>query len=345
MSNYKSYYHQTSSLRNKRAGKQGSNLFVWIGFIIFCFFIIKACGGGKTNNEDLTLTIPEGASISYVSDELEELGVINSSFLFSRQVEKSEKPILAGTFTIPANTNTTDLINIITNTPESIKFTIIEGQTITEIDNKLTEAGLISAGEFIECTQNCNLSESFPYKEFFNQNPRNLEGFLFPDTYFLYQNNFNTEEFLNDLLSHFTEKYQSIAELNQTKYNPYQIITMASILEKEVRTKKDLSIVSGILWKRLENNWLIGADATLLYQKNNREITYQDLQDDNPYNTRKNLGLPPTPINNPGLEMIKAAMQPQDSEYWFYLTTLDTGEVIYARTNEEHNLNKEKYLR
>jgi UPF0755 protein len=119
---------------------------------------------------------------------------------------------------------------------------------------------------------------------------------------------------------------------------------MASMVEKEVRTAKDLPIVAGILWKRLDSNWFIGADASLLYLKDDRSIDFKDLQQDSPYNLRNHQGLPPGPIDNPGLKSIMAAMYPEESPYYYYLTKPGTGEVVYAITNDEHNANKAKYL-
>jgi UPF0755 protein len=119
---------------------------------------------------------------------------------------------------------------------------------------------------------------------------------------------------------------------------------MASIIENEVFGKDNREIVSGILWKRLDSGWKLDADSTLLYITKDRKITAEDLQLDSPYNTRKNGGLPPGPICNPSVESIVAAMFPKESNYWFYLTTSDTGEVIYAETNDQQNANKAKYL-
>jgi len=119
---------------------------------------------------------------------------------------------------------------------------------------------------------------------------------------------------------------------------------MASIIENEVFGAENRKIVSGILWKRFENSWPLGADITLLYTKEDRKITAEDLASDSPYNTRKLQGLPPGPISNPSLESIEAAMFPKESSYWFYLTDPDNGEVIYAKSNEEHNQNRAKYL-
>jgi UPF0755 protein len=119
---------------------------------------------------------------------------------------------------------------------------------------------------------------------------------------------------------------------------------MASIVEKEVNTATDRPIVAGILWKRLDSHWQLGADATLLYLKNDNTINYQDLQENSPYNTRKNQGLPPGPICNPGLKSIEAALNPQSSAYFYYLTDPASGSVVYAATNDEQNANKAKYL-
>ncbi|MBD3360384.1 endolytic transglycosylase MltG, partial [Candidatus Peregrinibacteria bacterium] len=172
---------------------------------------------------------------------------------------------------------------------------------------------------------------------------------LYPDTYFLNFADFSPHDILYLTLDNFEKKWMEIDKnLEESKLNDYsihEIITMASIIENEVFGEKNRKIVSGILWKRLENDWPLGADAALLYITDDREITSQDLNIDSPYNTRKYKGLPPGPISNPGTESIKAALYPKESNYWFYLTTPDTGEVIYSTTNEEHNQNRQKYLK
>ena len=170
-----------------------------------------------------------------------------------------------------------------------------------------------------------------------------LEGYIYPDTYFLDPADFKPEDLIYLTLDNFEKKITELPK-SQSKYSFHQIITMASIIENEVRNFSDRKMVSGILWKRLENAWPLGADATLLYITNDRKITSEDLEIDSPYNTRKYAGLPPGPVSNPSIESITAAIFPEQSNYWFYLTTLDTGEVIYAETNEEHNANRKKYL-
>ena len=125
----------------------------------------------------------------------------------------------------------------------------------------------------------------------------------------------------------------------------FEIVTMASLIEKEVREKEDKEIVSGILWKRLKNNIPLQVDATISYitGKQTTKISREETQIDSPYNTYKYLGLPIGPICNPGIDSIKAAIYPKNSQHWYYLSTSE-GKTIFSETLEEHNLAKAKYL-
>jgi UPF0755 protein len=167
-----------------------------------------------------------------------------------------------------------------------------------------------------------------------------LEGYLYPDTYFLTPTGFDPKDVIYLTLDNFENK---IKELNIDKTKIHEIVTLASIVENEVYGAENRKIVAGILKKRMANGWTLDADITLLYLKDDRKITSADLESDSPYNTRKNKGLPPSPIGNPSIESISAVLNSKDSPYWFYLTASD-GEVIYAKTNEEQNVNRAKYL-
>jgi len=309
---------------------------------VVVFIVIKLLTGESVPTT-VTFNIPLGTSGKEIAKKLDDNDIIGSQILF-RLKAKDYPAIQAGTFSIPSNASPAQILQIITQPAENFRLTIPEGYTIAQIDQKLTELNLINSGEFLECTKTCPLPADFSYSQYLSNN-RNIEGFLFPDTYFLNPKDFNSAQFLNQLIKNFTTQINQLNITNQTNHNFYEVLTMASILEKEIKTKADLPTVSGLLWKRLDNDWAIGADATLLYTQNDRTLTYQDLQDNSPYNTRKFKGLPPTPINNPGLSTIKAAMQPIDSEYWFYLTPPNSTQVIYGRTNAEHEANKTQYLR
>ena len=245
------------------------------------------------------------------------------------------------------------------NNSEAV-ITIQEGLRVIDIDQKLAELELAPEGAFKEAVKNFN-TEDYEYYPFLDQahltspitNPNEntilleypLEGYLYPDTYFLEPSNFTVTSLIYKCLNNFKNKIETETPniLIQSQHTLHEITTMASILEKEVRGFEDQQIVAGILWKRLNSGWRLDADATLLYTKEDNKITKADLESNNPYNTRKLLGLPPGPIGNPSIQSIKAASNPTKTNYWFYLTDKD-GNVIYATSNEQHNVNKARYL-
>ena len=147
------------------------------------------------------------------------------------------------------------------------------------------------------------------------------------------------------MIRNFESRISSIYDKENSSRSLEDIIIMASIVEKETNNKDNRAIVAGILWKRLDIGMLIGADATTRYgiQKFTEALTYDDLDSDSPYNTRKIRGLPPGPICNPGLKSIKASINPEESDYLYYLHD-PNGDIHYAQDNDEHNANKRKYL-
>lgn len=309
--------------------------FVGIGItLVFLLFYFWPVQGGLE-----TVTVKNGASLSQVAEELEGKDIINSKMLFSLYVRMfgGEGKIRAGVYEIQKGESYGEILEVLTSgKSKQVKFTIPEGYTIRQIDTLLAEKGFIQKVEFEKCAkETCK--------------GKNLEGFLFPDTYFLDHGSFSVESFMALLLNTFDKKVSQELkdDILKSGRTIQEIITMASILEKEVRHEEDLPIVSGILWKRFDAKWGLDVDATLLYDRENsddREISNEDIQSDSPYNTRKWRGLPPTPIGNPGLKTILASLHPEKSEYWFYLSKED-GSMAYARTNEEHNQNKVLYLK
>jgi len=207
----------------------------------------------------------------------------------------------------------------------------------------------IQRSELVEAMQ---VSSSLAYElfgyRFLKELPSRatIDGFLFPDTYF-FDKEYALSDIVDKMLGNFDEK---ITDAMRVKYkargkNLYEVVIMASLLEEEVQTLEDMKIVSGILWKRMEIGMPLQIDATLAYltDKKTGEITNEDKLIDSPYNTYLYRGLTPTPISNPGLNAIQAAIEPTESEYLFYLST-PQGETIFSKTNEEHNENRAKYL-
>lgn len=173
-----------------------------------------------------------------------------------------------------------------------------------------------------------------------------FEGYLFPETY-LIPEDFSPEELVDLLKETFMEKisdYQTEIEKSDLTLN--EIITLASIIEREANSVESQKMVSGILQNRLAINMPLQADASIEYilEKPLKELTPEDLKIDSPYNTYLNKGLPPTPIGNPGISAITAVFEPTVSDYLFYITGND-GEFYYAKTFDEHRVNIARYLR
>ncbi|PIR54932.1 endolytic transglycosylase MltG [Candidatus Peregrinibacteria bacterium CG10_big_fil_rev_8_21_14_0_10_36_19] len=305
----------------------------------------------ENNTEEIAITIKKGESIKEIASDLKEKKLIRNAFTFRYFIKHNnlDKNIFAGRFHLQQSMNVPKIIEKLSNKADAeYIITIQEGLTIKDIDAKLVELELIKSGDFISAVENFNGWEYYNFldKEDLSKLKLPLEGYLYPDTYYLDPGTFKPHHLIYLALDNFEKKYSEINKNSPIlkKYGLENVITMASIIENEVFGEVDRKMVSDILWRRLENGWTIGADATLLYITDDRTITKSDLAIDSPYNTRKNTGLPPGPISNPSTSSINAALNPTPNNYWFYLTTLDTGKVIYAKTNEEQNINRAKYL-
>ena len=219
--------------------------------------------------------------------------------------------------------------------PVFVKITIPEGYTVKDISEKFDSF------------------ENFD-KENFLEIAGAKEGYLFPDTYF-FTGSENETQVVVRLENNFRKKVFPIftqsdknreSPISQSEIGTTSTIIMASILEREARTTQDWKIISGILWKRVGIGMPLQVDATLNYLngKTSSELTLDDLQTDSLYNTYTRRGLPPTPICNPGLGAIEAAGNPVESPYFYYLSDKE-GTTHFAKTFDEHKLNKARYLR
>lgn len=239
--------------------------------------------------------------------------------------------------------------------------TLIEGWNSQQIADKLATSQLgFSADDFLQLAgypkknyQSLTINKwpqdfSDNY-DFLRDKPKyvGLEGYLFADTY-RFRPSSSPEEVVIKLLDNFgrqlnTKMRQDIENQGKTIY---QVVTMASLLEKEVRSEKDMKIVSDIFWRRIKNGQRLESCATLAYilSENKPQYSYEETRIDSPYNTYINDGLPPGPIDSPSLKALKAAIYPTSNNYNFFLTRPDNGETVFSRDFEEHKANKAKYL-
>ena len=315
-----------------------------IGSILFRFI----WGSGiieKTGDVE----IPQGKKAAEVWRSLVDDGYADRTIpwkYYGRRGNAAAK-IQAGTYHVEKGEKISGVVNRFAHGDVQTKefsVTFPEGFTLSQVAARYADRTGKTVKEFLDEAKSGKYAEQFPFLKDLSAT-RSLEGYLFPDTYRITPDD-TPRDVIQRMLGNFDKKItQEIRD--ETKKNNRtldEIVNMASILEKEVQSEKDMAIVSGILWKRIDNKDGLYVDATLEYiVEKNGDLTAKDLALDSPYNTRKYRGLPPTPINNPGLTAILAAIRPETSDYYYYLTAKE-GTTIFSKTNDEHNRNKTKYL-
>ncbi len=276
------------------------------------------------------INIREGAGLLEVGETLKEKNIIRSQFWFRTAAISlgGERGLKAGDYFLERRENAFKIAWRIIHGKrniETVKMTIPEGFTKKDISELF--------------------NQKFPKfdKSAFIRDAK--EGYLFPDTYFV-EVSATASSTITLLSNNFDLKIAPYKDEIASSTHPLdQLITMASIIESEAQTKIDRDIISGILWKRIKLNMPLQVDATLKYVtgKGTSELTNDDLKLESFFNTYIHLGLPPTPISNPGIEAIISSLRPKESDYLYFLTDKD-GVMHYAKTFEEHKKNKEKYL-
>lgn len=323
-------------------------------FIILIFSFIVFCISSFTNNSSLFkedfFVIKEGETLKTVSQNLKDENFIKNSRIFYLFFFLSNDPrnIKAGTYKLSSSMSIFEIINdIVKGNVVKEKITILEGWTINDIANYLEQKDIFAKEEFFDIAGESGLNH--PSKDFSNEfeflksKPSNLslEGFLFPDTYYVNRND-TAEIIIKKMLSNFKLK---VWDNVKNKDNFYNNLILASLVEKEVRGIKDKQMISSILLKRLRNSLALQVDATVIYANGAEGIDSTfDTSIDSPFNTYKYPGLPIGPISNPGIESIEAVLNPIENNYWYYLSAKD-GTTIYSKNFEEHKYNKYLYLR
>lgn len=307
----------------------------------------------SASSQRITVTVEQGMSVEQIADLLQERGLIRSvrAFRLYLRFTGEDRGIKAGRFILQPSQSVQEIVDILrSGRGEEIVLTIPEGYTVTDIDKLLVDSGLAEAGAFVRCAQECDLSDVWFLPESVGLAERGgiVEGYLYPDTYFVEAQQFDIEQFMRRLLHTFEQKVIEAfpEQLARSDRSLHEAITMASLIEKEASNDTERPIIAGILWKRYSEGLGLGVDATVRYilNKPTTAITVADLNTNSPYNTRKFRGLPPGPIASPGQQSIVAAFNPSETEYWYYLHDPE-GRIYYAKTNEEHNINRYLYLR
>lgn len=294
------------------------------------FFYIKVSAAPDNFPKGQIISIEDGAGLVEVSNSLQRDNVIRSALLFRTIaiILRGEKSMQSGDYFLEDKQNVLLVARRVVGGDHGIevaKITIPEGFTVKKISNLFDSRFKLFDHSYFESNAK--------------------EGFMFPDTYFVGVN--ASASSTMDLLSkNFNKKIITLSDDIDKFGKPLEsVITMASILEGEARTLEDKMIVSGILWKRINKGIPLQVDTSFVYinGKTTKDLTMTDLKIDSPYNTYLYTGLPPTPISNPGLLSIQAAVNPTTTPYLYFLTD-NEGKMHYARTFNEHIKNKQRYL-
>jgi UPF0755 protein len=301
-------------------------IILWVLFYISVYQAPHSFVAGKV------VRVSEGATLLEISEQLKKEDVIRSPLWFRMFVIVlgGEKGIIAGDYYFRRQQGLGGVAaKLVTGSfgIEPYRVTIPEGSSVKDIAALMEEKSLFFSGsEFIRIASA-------------------KEGYLFPDTYFFLPS-VDEEQVAIVLESTFWQQLDKVRdEIREFGRSTHEVITMASILEREANTMETRRVIAGILWKRLDEGIPLQVDAVFDYinGKNTFDLTLEDLEINSPYNTYRNQGLPPGPIANPGLDAIYAAITPIESEYYFFLADR-SGNVHYSRTFEEHKQKKARYL-
>ncbi|MBN2093920.1 MAG: endolytic transglycosylase MltG [Candidatus Zambryskibacteria bacterium] len=307
-----------------------------LALILFLSFHLTSWRAPLFFPKQTLVTIERGESLSQIAKSFKKKNIVISDFWLKVFIFISggEKRIVAGDYYFPQSVNIFKVVKIIRNGQfglVNLKVTIPEGLCSYEIAD-------ILAKELPNFDKNRFVSEV---------TDGNYEGFLFPDTYF-FTPNVKINDIIHIMVENFARQVQPYEEDIKKLNKPLrEIIIIASIIEDEANgSLKSKRIVSGILWKRLSMDMLLQVDAPFQYYngKNSYTLTKEDLAEDHEYNTYTNKGLPPTAITNPGLDSIRAAIAPTQTDYLYFLSD-KKGNLYYAEDFDSHQSNRERYLR
>ena len=328
-----------------QAHKDKKYLLAAAGAILLIFAIIAGCaigsGGGSkieiTDSNRVYVRVEPGMSGSEIAAMLIEKGVIDSKlkFTIASKMQGADDKFKTGLFELARGMAPGDAVAVlISGKVASAHFTIPEGYNVQQIAKRLADEGLADEKKFLEKARDY---APYPYIEENHDANFRAEGFLFPDTYEIATD--ATEDDILELLtsdfdSRLTPEMRSRAQ--ELGLSIYELVTMASLVEKESFHAEDMPIIAQVFFKRLKISMPLQSDTTITYLIGAKDdVSIDDTKVDSPYNTYQNYGLPPGPIANPGMQAIEAVLHPADTDYLYFVADHD-GNNFYSNTYEEH---------
>ena len=284
------------------------------------------------------------ADIDYVADELKSAGLIQYKWLFKLfcRISKADTKIEPGEYTLRSTYDYRALIRRMqkdSGAAATVKVTIPEGFTMSQIFYRLEENGVCSYEDLMTAAAN----ENFEYSFLNGTEPGDasrLEGFLFPDTYEFYKS-MSPASAINKFLQNFYGKMSADMEkqISDRGLSLREVIEIASLIEREAANDEERPLIAAVIYNRLRSRWSLGLESAILYVHQDHEgaPTAEMLEEESPYNLMKNTGLPPTPICNPGLSSISAALVPATTNDYFFTLDTATGTHRFFETMDQFN--------
>lgn len=341
------------------------SLVVLIGAFLAYTFFLSSLNKELPISEDTTFTITPGSTVNQIVSDLESKDIIGSKqslLLYLKLNPEVARNFKAGDFIIKKGTTAKTLTDILQRTssdntdilvtiPEGLRYdeiaTILETAFIKNTDTKFIKSEYIATVESPDGYEFSQEVENFLSAN--KPSEKNLEGFLYPDTYYFSKDS-TALEVIEKQITTLAQKLSddNMKDIQNSNYSFYEYLIISSMIEREAFTQDEKADIADVIFKRLENGVsgvkLLQIDATLLYQaKDWKADPFIIKNTDGPYNTYTRVGLTPTPISNPGIDSILSSLYPKSNDYYFYIHDSD-GVIHFARNQSEHNANVRKYL-
>jgi UPF0755 protein len=289
---------------------------------VFVFMLYQPFHG--QGYDAVVVKIPPGSSAGEIGDLLSSKGVVESGFFFALRARLGgdRGKLRAGTYTLKRSMPYKDALAALTEAPKAaptIDVTLPEGPSRRELAPRVRQAGV--RGSYVKASARSSLLSPRAYGA--PKGTKGLEGFLFPDTYELRSRTATAKQLVGMQLRTFKREFAKVdlKRARRKHLSRYDVLVIASMIEREAQVAKDRRLISAVIYNRLQRGIPLGIDATVRYRLNNwtKSLRESELNIDSDYNTRRRIGLPPTPIGNPGLASIRAAADPANAKYLFYV--------------------------
>jgi len=336
--------------------------FIFIG--TFGYFYVKSGIGpvAEDSKEEVEIEIPLGSSTSDIAEILADNGLIKNSTLFRFYIKfKNYADFQAGDYTLSPAMSLHEILEELQHgkvmEEPLFRVTIPEGKTVEQIATIFSKQMNFTEEEFIDTARSSSFIENMigKYPNLLSKEVLNedlympLEGYLFASTYDIFDEELTAEQVIESMIERTNDILEEKVELiEESDYTIHEILTLASVIEREAKFPEDRPKVAQVYFNRLENGMKLQSDITAFYGLKNIEhkavVTYDDLEVSTPYNTYKIDGLPIGPIDSPSEDSIDAVLAPEGEEFTkLYYFSRPNGETFYADTLEEHEQIKQKY--